>query len=51
MIVPGPDSFKFTQEISSNGRYYAAKYKSSGAKVWNPPTSNRFGKSSKPKVT
>jgi hypothetical protein len=33
--------------MSSKGRYYAAKYKNSGAQVWNPPSSKRFSKSSK----
>lgn len=46
IIVPGPDSYHFNQEIHPQGKYFATKYKSSGSKAWNPPSSQRFYKSS-----
>lgn len=45
-IVPGPDAYKFSQALDKNGTYYASKFRSSGSKVWNPPSSQRFNKSS-----
>ena len=33
--------------MNSTGKYFASKHKSSGSKVWNPPSSQRFYKSSK----
>ena len=32
--------------MNSTGKYFRSKYKSSGSKVWNPPSSQRFYKSS-----
>jgi len=46
-IVPGPDVYDFTQEMSPKGKYFATKYHNSGSKAWNPPSSQRFNKSSK----
>jgi hypothetical protein len=46
IIVPGPDSYHFNQEIHPQGKYFSTKYKSSGSKAWNPPSSQRFYKSS-----
>jgi hypothetical protein len=33
--------------LNSKGKYYGTKYRSSGSKVWNPPSSQRFNKSGK----
>lgn len=46
VIVPGPDVYNFNQHLNTKGKYYSTKYKSSGSKVWNPPSSQRFNKSS-----
>ncbi len=47
IIVPGPDSYHFNQQLHPQGKYFATKYRSSGSKAWNPPSSQRFYKSSK----
>lgn len=44
-IVPGPGAYEFNQDIHPTGKYYASKYRSSGSKAWNPPSSQRFYKS------
>ena len=44
-INPGPGAHNFTSELNPEGKYYPAKFKSSGSKVWNPPHSQRFYKS------
>jgi hypothetical protein len=44
-IVPGPGRYEFNQELHAQGKYYASKYRSSGSKAWNPPSSQRFYKS------
>ena len=46
-IVPGPGAHNFTAELNPEGKYYPGKFKSSGSKVWNPLSSQRFYKSSK----
>lgn len=46
IIVPGPDTYHFNQELHPQGKYFATKYRSSGSKAWNPPSSQRFYKSS-----
>lgn len=46
-IVPGPGAHDFKSELNPEGKYYPSKFKSSGSKVWNPKTSQRFNKSSK----
>ena len=43
--MPGPNAYAFNQELHSKGKYYASKYRSSGSKAWNPPSSQRFHKS------
>lgn len=44
--VPGPGNYEFVDKIHPTGKYFPAKYKSSGSKVFNPPSSQRFYKSS-----
>lgn len=46
IIVPGPNRYEFNQSLNSKGKYYSTKYRNSGSKVWNPPSSQRFYKSS-----
>jgi hypothetical protein len=36
--------------LNPKGKYYGTKYRNSGSKVWNPPSSQRFNKSSKVKL-
>ena len=43
--MPGPGRYEFSQELHPKGKYYASKYRSSGSKAWNPPSSQRFHKS------
>jgi len=31
--------------MNKTGKYFSSKHKSSGSKVWNPPSSQRFNKS------
>jgi hypothetical protein len=45
VIVPGPGAYAFNQDLHPQGKYYASKYRSSGSKAWNPPSSQRFHKS------
>ncbi len=45
-IVPGPDKYEFNQDLHPKGKYFASKFRSSGSKAWNPPSSERFHKSS-----
>jgi hypothetical protein len=45
-IVPGPGNYEFADKIHPTGKYFPSKYKSSGSKVFNPPSSQRFYKSS-----
>ena len=33
--------------MNKTGKYFSSKHKSSGSKAWNPPSSQRFYKSSK----
>lgn len=44
-INPGPGAHDFSQELNPQGKYFASKYRSSGSKVWNPKSSQRFYKS------
>lgn len=46
-IVPGPGNYEFNDGMHATGKYFPTKFKSSGSKVWNPPSSQRFKKSSK----
>lgn len=43
--MPGPGNYEFNESIHAQGKYFPSKYKSSGSKVWNPPSSQRFYKS------
>lgn len=45
-INPGPDVYNFDDNMNKTGKYFSTKHKSSGSKAWNPPSSNRFNKSS-----
>lgn len=45
-INPGPGTYKFNDKLNGPGKYYTTKYRSSGSKAWNPPSSQRFYKSS-----
>lgn len=45
VIVPGPGSYESKQDLNPEGKYYVSKFGSSGSKVWNPKTSQRFTKS------
>ncbi len=44
-INPGPGAHEFSEVLNPKGKYYCTKYKSSGSKVWNPKSSERFYKS------
>lgn len=44
-INPGPGSHEFNHVLNPEGKYFCSKYKSSGSKVWNPKSSQRFNKS------
>ena len=44
-INPGPGAHELNQDMNPEGKYYCSKFKSSGSKVWNPKTSQRFYKS------
>ena len=44
-INPGPGTHEFNDVFNPEGKYYCAKYPSSGSKVWNPKSSERFYKS------
>ena len=43
---PGPAEYLFDDKMNRTGKYFTGKYRSSGSKVWNPPSSQRFNKSS-----
>jgi hypothetical protein len=43
---PGPGRYEFEDQMNKTGKYFSSRYKSSGSKVWNPPSSQRFNKSS-----
>ena len=45
VIVPGSDKYNLNVSMNATGKYFASKYHSSGSKVWNPPSSQRFNKS------
>lgn len=45
--MPGPGNYEFSEKINPVGKYFPSKYKSSGSKVFNPPSSQRFYKSSR----
>ena len=42
---PGPGAHEFNQDLNPEGKYNCSKYRSSGSKVWNPKSSQRFYKS------
>ena len=48
-IVPGPGSYVNQEaiELNLNGQYHLSNHRNSKAKVFNPPRSRRFNKSSK----
>jgi len=48
-IVPGPGSYvnQDAIELNLNGQYHLSNHRNSKAKVFNPPRSRRFNKSSK----
>lgn len=48
LIVPAPCTYENIEEIGRNpeGKYHVAKYPNSRAKIFNPPRSKRFNKSS-----
>jgi hypothetical protein len=48
LIVPAPCTYENSEEIGKNleGRYHTSKHPNSKAKVFNPPRSKRFNKSS-----
>lgn len=43
---PGPDAYQYNDSFDGVGKYHHSKHKSSGSKAWNPPSSQRFYKSS-----
>ena len=45
-MVPGPGRYESAEDFHKTGKYHTAKFKSSGSKVFNPPRSQRFFKSS-----
>lgn len=49
LIVPAPCTYENIEEIGRNpeGKYHVSKYPNSRAKIFNPPRSRRFNKSSK----
>ena len=48
LIVPAPCTYENTEALGKNleGRYHTSKHPNSRAKVFNPPRSKRFNKSS-----
>lgn len=48
-IVPGPGAYVNQEALENrtNGHYRLSNHRSTKAKVWNPPRSQRFNKSSK----
>ena len=46
-IVPGPGAHEIVDNLDAIGKYHQSKRKNSRAKVFNPPHSKRFSKSSK----
>lgn len=39
--IPGPGTYEFKNTIDSRGNQFLSKFKSSGAKTFNPPSSKR----------
>lgn len=49
--VPGPGTYDVFPTISKDGRYVISKFKNSGASNFNPPSSQRFFRLDKSKIS